>query len=106
MAALQKWHIPGEASGVPEDPDATRAQPRLGPDVEGHHPDTQRNSTVTTTPGCEVGTVIIPPLHLGKMRLKQEKIVKSGVKNVSCPTLVGSNPGSLTFQLCVLGQAP
>lgn len=86
MAALQKWHAPGEASHVSEDPDATRAQPRLRPDVEGHHPDPQRNSTVTTMLACEIGTVIIPPLgkmRLGKMRLKQEKIVKSGVKNVS-----------------------
>lgn len=47
---------------------------------------TPREIPVTTMPACEIGTVIIPPLgkmRLGKMRLKQEKIVKSGVKNVS-----------------------
>lgn len=44
------WDVSGcppeiaHSSSVPEDPEATRAQPRLRPDIESHHPDPQRNS--------------------------------------------------------------
>lgn len=56
----RRWHIPGKASGVSEDREATRAQPTLGPDIRGRHPDLQRNSIVTSMPGREVGTAISP----------------------------------------------